>query len=215
MRYEHLRVLLDDEHAWTQFAELAQDLARANVPGAVMQALRLGRMTALKKDETKVRGIVAGSVLRRVVCRAVAMQMGDVFLQETAPFQFALQTRAGTDALAHALRFLTDSDPDLVVVSLDGIGAFDHVHRAAFFTKLRDTPALRALLPLVTALYGTKSRFLWYDDSGCEHVIEQAEGGEQGCPLMPALFALAQHDALKDASGRLQAGEAIFSFLDD
>eukprot|EP00973_Karenia_brevis_P015057 2056424-Karenia_brevis.AAC.1 len=32
---------------------------------------------------------------------------------------------------------------------------------------------------------------------------------------MPALFALAQHDALQAAAGRLATGEKIFSFLDD
>eukprot|EP00973_Karenia_brevis_P007617 1036035-Karenia_brevis.AAC.1 len=84
MRYEHLRVLLDDEASFSSFMELSQDFARANVPVEVMQALRMGRMTALKKDGTKVRGIVAGSVLRRVVCRALAMQYGDDFLEATA-----------------------------------------------------------------------------------------------------------------------------------
>eukprot|EP00973_Karenia_brevis_P089074 12352557-Karenia_brevis.AAC.1 len=77
-----------------------------------MQALRMGRMKALKKAGTKVRGIVAGSVLRRVVCRALAMQYGDVLLEATAPYEFALQTRAGTDAIGHVLRYLTDNDPD-------------------------------------------------------------------------------------------------------
>lgn len=53
MRYEHLRVLLDDENAWTQFTELAQDFARAHVPEEVMQGLRLRRMTALRKNNGK------------------------------------------------------------------------------------------------------------------------------------------------------------------
>ena len=32
---------------------------------------------------------------------------------------------------------------------------------------------------------------------------------------MPALFALAQHDALVEADAKLEAGERLFSFLDD
>ena len=48
------------------------------------------------------------------------------------PYQFALQTRAGTDALAHAIQAITDMGENAVVVSLDGIGAFDHVRRATF-----------------------------------------------------------------------------------
>ena len=45
----------------------------------------MGRMTALRKDTGRVRGIVAGSVIRRVVCRAVARQFDDHFLAATAP----------------------------------------------------------------------------------------------------------------------------------
>ena len=94
-------------------------------------------------------------------------------------------------------------------------GAFDHVQRAAFLTKLANTPSLSALLPLVKMLYSTESRFLWTDSDGATHEILQGEGGEQGCPLMPALFALAQHDALVSAAGKLQPNERLFAFLDD
>ena len=45
--------------------------------------------------------------------------------------------------------------------------------------------------------------------------ILQGEGGEQGCPLMPALFALAIHDSLRTADMQLSGGEHIMSFLDD
>ena len=49
MRYEHLRVLIEDDEAWCTFTQLAQAFARAEVPEEIMQGLRLGRMTALKK----------------------------------------------------------------------------------------------------------------------------------------------------------------------
>ena len=85
MRYEHLRVLIEDDAVWGAFVEMGRDFARAAVPSSVMQALRLGRMTALKKENGRVRGIVAGSIMRRVVCRAVARQYGERFLTATAP----------------------------------------------------------------------------------------------------------------------------------
>ena len=101
------------------------------------------------------------------------------------------------------------------MLSLDGVGAFDHVKRAAFFKKLHSNERLQPLLPLVSMLYGSESRFLWTDADGNTHTIRQAEGGEQGDPLMPALYALAQHDALVEADGELLANERLFSFLDD
>ena len=64
-------------------------------------------------------------------------------------------------------------------------------------------------------LYGSQSRFVWTDAEGTTHIIEQGEGGEQGCPLMPAVFVLAQHDGLVAASQNLLPSERVFSSLDD
>ncbi|CAE7829188.1 unnamed protein product [Symbiodinium microadriaticum] len=41
------------------------------------------------------------------------------------------------------------------------------------------------------------------------------DGCEQGDALVPALYALAQHDALAAAQGRLEPGEFLAAFLDD
>ena len=43
----------------------------------------------------------------------------------------ALGTRAGTDALALLLRFLTELDAERVILQLDGLGAFDNIRRDA------------------------------------------------------------------------------------
>ena len=51
--------------------------------------------------------------------------------------------------------------------------------------------------------------------NGQPHTVTQAEGGEQGDPLMPALFSLGQHQALQAAHEQLQAGETLYAFLDD
>ena len=47
------------------------------------------------------------------------------------------------------------------------------------------------------------------------HAVFQAEGGEQGDPLMPALHALGQRPALAEVQGSLRLGEPLLSFLDD
>ena len=145
----------------------------------------------------------------------MAKQHVENFLKATSPFQFALQTKAGVEALAHVLKVLSENDEEVVVLSLDGIGAFDHVTRASFMRKLESVPELQELLPLTTALYGSASRFIWTDDAGIAHTIIQAEGGEQGCPLMPALYSLAQHDGLVEADGQLLPSELLLAFLDD
>ena len=59
------------------------------------------------------------------------------------------------------------------------------------------------------------STYLWEDDAGTVHHIEQGEGGEQGDMLMPLVFSLGQHAALQAVKDQLLEGERLFAFLDD
>ena len=59
-----------------------------------------------------------------------------------------------------------------------------------------DLPGASAILPFVRLFYGRASTFVWSDDSSTPHCITQAEGGGQGDPLMPALFAVGVAPAL-------------------
>ena len=83
------------------------------------------------------------------------------------------------------------------------------------FDGLRDFPALAPLIPLVRMFYGADSEYLFYDESGHAHTILQAEGGEQGDPLMPGLFAVGIHRALCTAHSTFCQGEDLYAFLDD
>ena len=55
----------------------------------------------------------------------------------TAPFQYALTTRAGVECVAHVIQTLTDLDHQSTVMSVDGVGAFDLISRAAMLEGLR------------------------------------------------------------------------------
>ena len=70
----------------------------------------------------------------------------------------------------------------------------------------------RFTMPFVLQFCGSASSYLWEDEEGVVHTIVQAEGGgEQGDPLVLALFSLGQHPALH----QLQDGERLFAFLDN
>ena len=90
MRFEHLRVLLEDDDSWDQFVALAEAFAQARVPEDIAAAVAKGRLTALQQDDGKVRGIVAGTVLRRIVAKALAQNIGEAIMNNMSPFQFAL-----------------------------------------------------------------------------------------------------------------------------
>ena len=57
--------------------------------------------------------------------------------------------------------------------------------------------------------------YIWTDHPGQTHPVQQAEGGEQGDPLMPALFSLALNTALQQFHEDLHDGERVAAYLDD
>ena len=132
-----------------------------------------------RKPDGGVRGIATGTSFRRLVAKTLARQFGKVVESTCAPFQFALSTRAGTDCVGHTIRAMTDADPECTVLSIDGIGAYDHILRSAFLTKLHNVPELQGLLPFVRSIYARPTTYVWEDSEGVKHRIVQAEGGEQ------------------------------------
>ena len=156
-----------------------------------------------------------GDTFRRVVARTMAQQVAEAAEEATAPFQYALQTRAGTECVSHIMQSLTDLDPRTTILSVDGVGAFDPISRNSMMQGLLHMEGGEKLLPFVRMFYSTPSTFLWEDEEGTVHLIPQGEGGEQGDPLMPMLFALGQHSSLVPVSDRLHHGERLCAFLDD
>ena len=213
--YELLRVCLDDHEILDLLCSAAEDFARAQPPHDVMRTFMLANMTALQKKDGGVRGIATGTSFRRLVSKTLARQFMTAVEETCDPFQFALSTRAGTDCVGHAIRAATDADHEATVLSIDGVGAYDHVNRSVMLSKLLEIPSLQPLLPFVRAANSEPTRYKWQDDEGHRHDIEQHEGGEQGDPLMPLLFSLAIHNALEAVKEELEAGEMLFAFLDD
>ena len=117
--------------------------------------------------------------------------------------------------MGHVLRAATDDDPSATILSVDGIGAYDHILRSAMLERLATMREVSAVLSFVRLSYGTPSRNSWWDEAGQRRTVTQAEGGEQGDPLMPYLFSIGIQGALEEVAATLQPGEQLCAFLDD
>ena len=106
-------------------------------------------MVALTKTSVGVRALVLGDVFRRLVSRTCAQQAVEAFQAVCAPFQYALSTKAGAEALARELNLATESGSRTTVLSVDGVGAYDHIARATIFKGLRRDAHLEAIIPFV------------------------------------------------------------------
>ena len=147
----------------------------------------------------------------------MAKQMAVRVEAATAPFQYALTTKAGCESVAHILQSMTDQDERATIVSIDGVGAYDLISRNAMLEGLAAVPGGDSLLPFVRHFYGSPSTYLWEDDSGKTHMIPQGKGGKQGDPLMPLLFSLGMHGecehTLREAQFEVPTWEAVWAGL--
>ena len=125
--------------------------------------MHVDKNVALSKPGGGVRALVMGDVFRRLVSRTLAQQFAEQFKQACAPFQYALSTRAGPEALVRAA---TEADPRTTILGIDGVGAYDHISRASMLGGLRDHAQLSGLPPFAAMFYARSSRYLFYDAEG-------------------------------------------------
>ena len=157
MTCEHLRPLLASPTTLHWFFRLGEHLVTARVPNLVIEAVRMGRMTALRKPVGGIRGIVVGDVIRRLVARTVAQQVATNVEQATAPFQYAHSTRAGFECESHVVQALCEANPNTTIVSVDGVSAYDTISREAMIQGLLDMEGGESALPFVRQFYGRVS----------------------------------------------------------
>ena len=176
MRAEHLKLLLQDVESQELLAYAATRVARAQLPPTVAAGVAMARLTALRKPDRGVRGIATRDAFRRLVARTLAKQWAPTIDQATRPFQFAMQSRAGTDALVLSVRAALDTRENAVIVCLDGRSAYDSISRASFLAKLREVAP--QLLPFARLFYGQASAYCWWDAAGNLREIRRGEGCE-------------------------------------
>ena len=112
------KVCLDDAEVMQHLFFAAQDMARAQIPDTA-RTFMFATMTAFRKKDGGVRGIATGTSSRKFVAKTVASSG----------------------------RWLSPSEhhfnlPGQAILSIDGIGAYDHALRSAMMCKLLSVPGL-------------------------------------------------------------------------
>ena len=87
MTADHLRIILESEHDTALFCRAAQIWPGHKFASDVLEFSRKGRLTALQKPRGGVRGIVCGSVVRRLVAGTIAHMIAPAKEEATSPFQ--------------------------------------------------------------------------------------------------------------------------------
>ena len=95
---------------------MAEELVQGVAPEAAIHAVRVGRLTALRKPD----GVLVNHGPADERCSEAG------------------STRAGCECISRALQGLTELDHVATVLSIDGIGGFDLISRGAMLQGLRD-----------------------------------------------------------------------------
>ena len=133
----------------------------------------------------------------------MAQQLGPQVEAATAPYPYALSTRAG-ECVAHLIQGLCELNPNSTVMSIDGISAYDQISRAAMLDGLYTHCGGKAIPRRRT--FG-KTLKVW-STPFCK--VKAASGD----PLMPLLYSLGQHGALEATQEELADGENLIAYLD-
>ena len=131
-----------------------------------------------------MRRIVVGDILRSLIARALAKQISKQVEEATAPFQYALSTKAGCECVALFLQSLTDLGPEVTITSIDGAGAHDLISRNAILEGLLRMEGGDQILSFVRMFYSNPSTFLSEDDLGVTQHIAREES--KATPDAPA-----------------------------
>ena len=160
MTAEHLQPILENGRDAAALVSFATALAQGEVPQEALDGIRMGRITALSKPDGGVRGIVVGDILRRLVARTISKQFMKEAEEATAPYQYALSTRAGCECVAHILQSSTELDENATIVSVDGIGAYDNISRRAMLQGVLRMPSGDRILPFLKQFYSSPSTYI-------------------------------------------------------
>ena len=101
MTVEHFLGLVDSDHDMEVFASFAWLVSQGCVPRGALEGFRLGHVTALRKPDGGIRGIIVGDIIRRLIARTIAQQISKQVEEATAPHQCALQTKSGCECVSH------------------------------------------------------------------------------------------------------------------
>jgi hypothetical protein len=160
------------------------------IPNAVRPIFFGARLIALNKPGGGVRPIAVGGSLRRI-CSKVVNKSATKELQDSfMPQQFGAGMKCGTEIVVHQVRNFKKRNPTAAMLKIDFSNAFNCVKRKVLLQRVAN------LLPWAFRYaensYGGDSFLL-----NNAHVINSAEGIQQGDALGPLLFCLALHPVTK------------------
>ncbi len=166
--------------------------ALGNVPAEVLPYLCGACVSPLPRPDGGVRPVAAGEILRRLVAKVLPAKTTPEVAPKLDPLQLGVGVRCGTERIAHNTRRLMERErdnPDFVLFQAVAINCFNLIERSEIIARINQVPGLAMS---VVCCYGGYTH-LW---AGLRRMWSR-QGGQQGDPLLPLIFAVVLHTLVK------------------
>ena len=215
-RYEHWFPLASTDRGLTAAGVVLTRLLLSEAPAEAVHANLSATVHARAKPDGGRRPIACGGVMRRLAAKAVCHAFKDELADACGPQQFAVGRSGGVEKVHKTLEVLAELRPTAAFLKLDFRNAFNSVKRSAVLRAVQKRKP--ELSRVATTLLPKTTHHWWYDKQGGAKQIEAECGVDQGCPLSPALFAMAMADPLATLTAQLREVDPqvqVLSYLDD
>jgi len=128
---ELLLPLFADHFVAAKLALMANDVMNYNVSESIRERLTACRLVGIGKPCGGVRPIAVSDVLLKAVCAIAMKRLGTELPEHFDGMQYGIMFKGGAETVAHALRELINSDPDMQLVALDATNAFNTPSRTS------------------------------------------------------------------------------------
>jgi hypothetical protein len=190
--------------------KLVNLILQGRLPNEIAPFFASASLIALRKPDDGVRPIAIGEFFRRVVAKATML-----YLKPQCPLifeniQLGVNVPNACESIIHDLNSLAEQGElnTKVLLKIDWRNAFNEVSREVFFEECRKyAPGISGL---VEWLYSGRPN-LWYQGRS----IPSCDGTQQGDPLGPFLFSIAQQRILRPLAKRFLEIRYNKFFMDD
>ena len=192
LRAEHLKVAVKfappnrTDKATAAITKLVNIMGAVKVPDQVAPFLCGARLLGAVKKDGGIRPIAVGEVLRRLTSKVHSHALADRAAAILSPSQLGVGVPGGCEAIAHTVRQVVEDggdDPDLFILQVDLINAFNMADRASAFTEM--DKLFPDCLSWVLTCYGGEAELVFGDS-----IIPSSVGFHQGDPLASLLFSI-------------------------
>ena len=215
-RNEHWYFSPHFEDLWAPLRLCWLDLALGKVPAEVMQAAACARVLAGAKDDGKVRPFALGIVIRRLISRCVAKIFRARVSASLGTMQYGSGRPSGAEEMHKTVMTDLAARQAACLNSFDISNAHNEMERAVMITAVRER--VPALGPWIEPWLRTYTTHVCTLPGAAPLALTKDRGGDQGDPLINALFPLAfQHIliATEQAARTIDDKANIYAYQDD